>query len=169
MLSWKKVLDNVPESFDANPQSVKGHLRAGTHRAGMQLSGGGPALECKMFEHGTAGTNPPGPRRQCFSPQPPLLPVELCKCRPRLLLLLCLPRPQNVQESLCCRVTRTILPTIVGIARPALDCSLRYALNGSRILDLCFELLDPLHHDLDIPQVAQAPKQCPPGFLHFFP
>jgi hypothetical protein len=31
------------------------------------------------------------------------------------------------------------------------------------------ELLDPFHHDLDIPQIAETPKQTPAFLLHGFP
>src|SRR5579871_813183 len=96
VIGWEEVLDNVPESFNADAQRVERHLRTRTHGARVQLTTRGPALKCQMFEHGTARTNPPSPRRECPGPLPPLLAVELCQSCPRLLLLLCLPGPQDV-------------------------------------------------------------------------
>src|SRR5258708_1027369 len=98
VLSGKEILHNVAKSFDANAQSMERDLRAVAQSTSVELTGGSPALEREVLEHGASRPDVGGAHRQGLAPLTPLFAVEFLESGAGLVLLLIFAAAKNLKQ-----------------------------------------------------------------------
>ncbi len=171
----KKVLDDVAEPLDPDPQRMQRHLRPVAHGGGVQFARSGPSLKRQMLEYRAPGPDSRRSIRQCSAPLPPLLAVEFFKRCTSFMLELCFALFQNMDEQVCCVILRRasscrfrnyFRDACVGIRARDRRGHLHTYVQRHRTQ---LQVLDPLHHDLDVAQRSESLEERLARLLHRLP
>src|SRR5271166_2849770 len=98
VLDGKKILYDITEAFDSDPQAVERDLRAVAQSTGMEFTGSGPALQSKMFKERAPRTDAPGANGKRLAPRSPLFAIKLFKSGLSLVPLLALTAVQDLEK-----------------------------------------------------------------------